>query len=215
MVLSVGPENIFMTYNLSSIKGGHASSLARRCVVIIYFAASLGYVGEGSMTTTDIMVQQVMVRRVYTVSPSATLLKATEILRRYHISGLPVVDEDRKVIGVISEKDVARALSEAGDLTLSPSNLLDVIVHTVSGRKAKGRLDDNMDDPLRAFEECFNNVRVRDVMSQDPIVVSEGTSVDDAARIMMERNINRLPVVKGDRLVGILTRHDVLAAWVE
>jgi CBS domain-containing protein len=51
-------------------------------------------------------------------------------------------------------------------------------------------------------------------MNQDPVVVTPDATLDVAAGIMSEHNINRLPVVTRGKLVGILTRHDVLSAWV-
>ena len=162
------------------------------------------------MSINAVTVQQAMTRRVHTIAPSATLLGATTILRRYNISGLPVVNAKRQVIGVISEKDISRALGGS----LRPRDALEVLAHS-KGRKAAIKHARNREgDMIGDIEASFRHVKVRDVMSQDPVMVSPNAPLDVAARIMQERRINRLPVVEGDRLVGILTRHDVLAAWV-
>jgi CBS domain-containing protein len=161
----------------------------------------------------NITVQQMMTRRVHTIGPSNTLLDATALLRRNHISGLPVVDSRKRVVGVLSEKDIARALSDAGELSLTPCGLLDVMIHTKEKEGPTRSSKEDRDDPLRMFDECFRSVKVEEVMSRDPLVVDPEMSIDVAARMMLDRNVNRLPVVQGQRLVGILTRHDVLAAW--
>lgn len=165
------------------------------------------------MSEGDITVQQLMTRRVRTINPQATLLDATDLLRRHHISGLPVLDRKKKVVGVISEKDIARALSDAGNMPLTPCGLLDVMMHSKSKEGSSKPTSKSKSDPLRLFDECFRSVKVGDIMSRDPLVVDPDMSLDVAARMMRERKVNRLPVVQGDRLVGILTRHDVLAAW--
>jgi CBS domain-containing protein len=154
-----------------------------------------------------------MTKRVHTIGPDDTLLDATDLLRRHHISGLPVVDKKKRVVGVVSEKDIARALSDAGDLSLTPCGLLDVMIHTKEKEVSSRSSSKDLSDPLRMFEECFRSVKVSEVMSRDPLVVDPEMSLDLAARMMRDRNVNRLPVVQGQRLVGILTRHDVLAAW--
>jgi CBS domain-containing protein len=148
-----------------------------------------------------VLVAHAMTTDVVTVGPETSLWEAARLLRDAGISGMPVVDSARRLIGVLSEKDVARALGSVTG-TKRPAHLLDLVL---VGKGSRARLGD-----LAA--EALQNTTVFDVMSRDPIVTAPEAPLDVAAGIMLERGINRLPVVVGTKLVGILTRHDVLAA---
>ncbi|MDE1819755.1 MAG: CBS domain-containing protein [Euryarchaeota archaeon] len=150
-----------------------------------------------------VLVSHAMTEQVVTVRPDATLWDATRLLREADISGLPVVDRSGRLVGILSEKDIARAVGEvAGQRNVS--RLLDLLV---SGRGTGGNLGD-------LASELLQNTKVSEVMNHDPVVTSPSTPLDTAAKILLERHINRLPVVKGGHLVGILTRHDILASSV-
>jgi CBS domain-containing protein len=163
-------------------------------------------------TTREIRVRQLMTQKVYTISSDATLLQVMSLLRRHHVSGLPVTNGKHRVVGVISEKDIAKSLSEAGG-SMTPEGLLEVFIHSRSNDTFLMSTRDDQTNPMHIFNECLRSVKVGDVMSLDPVVIAPDAPLDVAARMMRERRINRLPVVEGDRLVGILTRHDVLSSW--
>lgn len=150
-----------------------------------------------------VLVAHAMTEGVVVVRPEDSLWDAVRVLREAEISGVPVVDRTDHVVGVLSEKDIARSMGEVTGQG-NVSRLLDILV---SGRGTGGDLGD-----LAA--ENLQNTEVQEVMSRDPIVTSPDAPLDTAARIMLERSINRLPVLKGGKLVGILTRHDVLGAFV-
>lgn len=166
------------------------------------------------MSDRNVLVKDAMTTRVRTITPASTLRTALVLLEKHHISGLPVIDKRSRVVGVLSEKDIARALSEFSDAG-EPAMIVEKFIHKAGppkGRKAKKKGKGIGSSPL--VKEVLDNVFVGEVMNQDPVVILPSASLDVAARIMKERNINRLPVVEGERLVGILTRHDVLSAWV-
>lgn len=149
----------------------------------------------------NVLVAHAMTRDVLTISPDATLWEASHALTTAGISGMPVVNESRRLVGVLSEKDIARALGDVAG-TRRVSRPLDLVIQ---GQRAQGPLG-------RTLRETLQHTRVSEVMSRDPVVTSPTTPLDIAATIMTERRINRLPVVEGNRLVGILTRHDILSA---
>lgn len=150
---------------------------------------------------TGVTVEHAMTRDVVVVRPSDTLRKAASLLLERNISGVPVVGEDGAVVGVLSEKDIARVVGEATGMRGVKG-----VLHTVLLRP-------QVQSPMAAqAEEALRNVHVDEAMSQDPVVIAPSAQLDVAARVMVERRINRLPVVQGQRLVGILTRHDILAA---
>jgi CBS domain-containing protein len=125
-------------------------------------------------------------------SVHSTLHGVAELLADREISGVPVVDEQGRVAGIISERDLSAALG-APMIRLAMKDAL----HT---------------GPF--LREPHRSVSARDIMSSPPVVATLDTTVREVAETMLAREINRLPVVDEGRLVGMITRHDVLAALV-
>ncbi|MCM2417708.1 CBS domain-containing protein [Streptomyces sp. RKAG293] len=139
---------------------------------------------------TDVMTSEV-VRAVY----STPFKVVAERLVRHGISGLPVVDDDEKVIGVISETDLlARQAASMDDRGRRP------FVWSLSARR----------------EQAKARARTAgELMSQPPVLVHAEESIADAARVMAKHRVERLPVVdEQDRLVGIVTRRDLLQIFL-
>ena len=153
------------------------------------------------MNVSDIQARDVMTKEVFTVRESATLAEAAKVMRKHHVSGLPIVDKAGRVLGILSEKDILRSLEEPLPSSL-PASLIDLVL--TGGAGAQASLD-KLRDHLEAN-------RVERWMTPDPIVVHPAASVADIAELMRERKINRVPVVEGKRLIGIVTRYDVLNA---
>jgi CBS domain-containing protein len=138
-------------------------------------------------------VQDVMTRDVKTVSPDASLKDVAEMLVRSRISGLPVVDASGAVLGVVSEADIVG--KEAGS---APEQSL-------LGRLLHGSPDDSRLDARTAGE----------AMTAPAITVQSDREVAEAARVMTDRGVNRLPVVDADgTLAGIVTRADLVRAFL-
>ena len=146
-------------------------------------------------------VAQIMSPLVMMTRPDARLSDVARVLREFHISGLPVVDEDERVVGVISEKDLVRTLHKATGIG-SPRGLLDLLLESAP---AKG------ESVLEVCRRRLRNTRVRDVMTQPAVSVRPEVSIIDAARLMKLNGVNRLPVVDArERLFGIVTRCDIV-----
>lgn len=144
-----------------------------------------------------------MDRDVPTVGPDDDARTAIEILAKEDLSAIPVVDDDRRVIGIVSESDLVLS-EEESDLHLPHFiNLMGGVVFVGS---------------MKGFEERLNKAfatNVSDLMTPDPVTARTTTSVDDVARRIADKHHNHLPVVDGDgRLAGLVTRADVLAALV-
>ncbi|HEX6130563.1 MAG TPA: CBS domain-containing protein [Actinomycetota bacterium] len=140
-------------------------------------------------------VRDIMTTDVVTVGPEDSLKDAASILSGLGVSGLPVCDLDRSVLGVISEADILYKELDPKERT---SGALAWLVDGSAGktlRKARAK-------------------RVREAMSTPAITISPFRSVAEAARLMTTRGINRLPVVKGTTLVGIVTRADLVRAFL-
>jgi CBS domain-containing protein len=149
-------------------------------------------------------VEDIMIKEVITFSPDDLVYDAAKMLREKKISGAPVV-EDERVIGILSETDLMK-LIESHDIdvnTILPSPF-DVLELPVRMKLGLDKISDTMKKVASA--------KVKDIMSKDVVDISKDEDISKAARIMAKGNINRLPVVDDHRLVGIITRGDVIGA---
>ncbi len=150
-----------------------------------------------------IRVAQVMTRTVVTIAPDARLDEAARRLREHHISGLPVVAPPHRVVGVLSERDIVRALHRATGVD-SARGLLDLLLGSAP---SKGQ------SLLEVCLRQLHHARVSDAMSPRVVTVDRETPLVEAARRMRAHQIKRLPVVDArGELVGIVSRADVVRA---
>jgi CBS domain-containing protein len=138
---------------------------------------------------------QIMTRSVTTVTPETSILEAANIMLRRHISGLPVVDTAGKLVGIVSEGDFIRR-SEIGT------------------QRKRGRW---LKFILGAGEAATEFVhehgrKVSEVMTRDPLTVSEDTPLEEIVTTMEKNGVKRLPVMNGDKIVGIVSRANLLQA---
>src|SRR5205085_4836781 len=146
------------------------------------------------------LVRQIMTPDPVTVHPDATVEDVVHTLRKHELPGLPVVDGDGKLLGIITESDLVISDDEE-DLH---------IPHYVELFGGLVFLE-----PLRGFESRLKKAAAAtaaDMMTADPITVEADDSARKAARLIADKGHNRLPVLEGDRLVGVVTRVDVLDA---
>lgn len=138
---------------------------------------------------------QIMTKDIITVTPQASIEDAAKIMLRTHISGLPVLDEAGTLVGIVSESDFLRR-SEIG-----------------TGRKRPAWLQ-FLVGPGRAATDFVRERgrRIEDVMTESPVTVDEETPLEDLVRLMEKKAIKRLPVMSGNKLVGIVTRSNLLQA---
>jgi CBS domain-containing protein len=138
---------------------------------------------------------QIMTKDVITVTPHTTIEKAAKIMLQTHISGLPVVDDAGKLVGVVSERDFLRR-GEIG-----------------TGRRRPAWLEFFM-GPGRAAAEFVHERgrKVADIMTPDPVTVDEETPLEELVQLMEKKDIKRLPVMSGRTLKGIVTRSNLLQA---
>ena len=139
---------------------------------------------------------QIMTRKVITVKADTSIRDAANLMLQNHISGLPVVDEAGRLIGIVSEGDFL-CRSEIG--TQTPRiRWLDFLMGP--GKSAV--------DFVREHGR-----KVGEIMTQDDLcTVTEDTPLEDLVRLMERKNVKRVPVVRETALVGIVTRTDLLRA---
>ncbi len=143
-----------------------------------------------------------MSRAPVTVGPGASLFDALVLMRSHDISGLPVVDAARHVVGVLSQHDLARSLGVALSLQ-DTKGLLDVLL--AGFRSDSERF-------LAVFRKTLEATSVASTMSRPAFVAQVGAPLELAMEVMAENSIHRLPVVERNRLVGIVTPTDLVSA---
>jgi CBS domain-containing protein len=135
-----------------------------------------------------------------TAAPDTSVEDVVATLRTHELPGLPVVDADGQLVGIVTEADLVLP-DDQGDLHIPHYvNLFGGTVFLESLNRFEGRL-------RKAFAAT-----AEDMMTRDPDTVTPDTGVREAARLIHESGHNRLPVVEDGRLVGVVTRIDLLGA---
>jgi acetoin utilization protein AcuB len=132
------------------------------------------------------LVKDRMTPNPKTISPQASHPEALRMLHKEKFSYLPVVDKSGKVVGMVTETDLLHAApSSATSLSIYEMNYL------------------------------LANLKIQDVMSSPAVTVAEDMPLEVAARMMIEKDIGCLPVMRGDQLVGVITETDIFKTFVE
>jgi CBS domain-containing protein len=146
------------------------------------------------------LVSEIMDSNPVTVAPEASVQDVVDALREHQLPGVPVVDSDGRCVGIVTEADLVLP-DEDGDLHIPHYiNLFGGTVFLESLGRFEGRL-------RKAFA-----ANAADMMTRDPDTVAPDTTVRSAARLIHETGHNRLPVIEDGKLVGVVTRVDVLGA---
>jgi CBS domain-containing protein len=141
--------------------------------------------------------KDVMTSTVISVQPDATILQAARQMLQNHISGLPVIDKSGKIVGVLSEGDFLRRRE------------------TQTTRKRSRWLEFLMGPGRLAVEYSHSHAnRVAEAMTTDVQTVTEDTPLEDIVELMERHRIKRVPVLRGDKVMGIVTRSNLMHAMV-
>ena len=135
-------------------------------------------------------VHDIMTSPAQVVRPDAPVETAADLMTTYAVTALPVVDADDLLVGMVSDSDL--------------------LWHRVPAEPAtdSGRHPDTVVDPGHRPR------LVVEVMSADPVTISPGADVADAAQLMLDNDVRSLPVVENNRVVGIVSRRDILKAMI-
>jgi len=151
----------------------------------------------GDERRTAMKAKDVMTSAVISIEPEASVLEAARRMLQNHISGLPVVDKAGNLVGIVSEGDFLRR----GETDTAPkcSGLLEILL-----------------GPGRAAGQYVHSHgrRVSEVMSNYIHVVEDNTDLEDVVEMMERKRIKRVPVVRNDKMVGIITRSNLMHAMV-
>ena len=144
------------------------------------------------------LLKEIMTKDVLTLSPNDSLQVAAELFIKHNISGAPVIDAFKNVIGMLTEGDLVRQQKPV----TQPLFLMFLdSAFTVNYKKISEDL------------EAAAAVNVVQLMAKDVISLHEYDEVSSAAEYMIKKNINRVPIINDEgQLLGIVTRHDIVRA---
>lgn len=133
------------------------------------------------------LIRDWMTSSVISVKADASMLKVSKLMKEHGIKRVPVVDDDMKLIGIVSDRDIKEA---------SPSKATTLDIHELS--------------------YLLSELKIKDIMTKDPVVVSPMDTIEQVALIMLEKKLTGLPVVDWEKkLVGIITEADIFKIFTE
>lgn len=144
---------------------------------------------------------------VICLSPEDSIFDAAKIFSEKNISGAPVV-KDGKIVGVLSISDIIRFVSMKLQKTETPLPSLSLLIFEFI-KSSKDYLT------FKREMKKISKIKVKDVMSTKVVCISPEASIIEAASLMEKNDVNRLPVVENDKLVGIIAREDLVKALIE
>ncbi len=147
-------------------------------------------------------VSDVMNRAPVAIGTGSSLMDALVLMRTHDVRGLPVTDAGGNLVGVLSQKDLARRIAMPVDLP-EVKGLLDILMAS---------LEDPVGLSFVRLRKALSGTTVGEAMSHPPFVVHADAPLELAMTVMAEQRISRLPVVEKTRLVGIVTPTDLISA---
>lgn len=144
---------------------------------------------------SSLRASDLMTGEVHLVSQEMSLVAAAALLAEKRISGVPVVDHEGKIVGVVSEKDF---LKEMGFVT-APS-FMQIATHCLNDKSCM-------------ISRLHNRI-VKDIMTSPPVTASPDMTIGELSQLFISRKINRLPIISTDgRPIGIVTRTDLAHSY--
>jgi CBS domain-containing protein len=161
----------------------------------VAFAIAFKYRFQSNFLEFVMRAYQIMTRQVLTVCPDTAIVDAANTMLKQHISGLPVINAMGKLVGIVSEGDFIRRAE-------------------IGTQRRRARWLKFLLGAGRAASDFVHEQgrKVGEIMTPDPCTVSEDTLLEDIVTTMEKNSIKRLPVMRGDQIVGIVTRANLLQA---
>lgn len=132
------------------------------------------------------LVREWMTKDVFTITPETSMMKASRLMKEKKVRRLPVVDEAGHVVGIVSDRDIKDA---------SPSKATTLDMHELY--------------------YLLSELKIKDIMTRNPVCAQEDDSVEGVALLMVERNFGGMPVVnKENKIIGIITESDIFRVLV-
>ena len=147
-----------------------------------------------------ITAKDIMTTDVITISPETEIAQAAELLLTNRINGVPVLNDAGELVGILCQSDLI--IQQKNIPIPSLFTLLDGFIPLTPSKK----LDKEV--------EKIAATRAGDAMTANPVTVSPDTEIEKIAALMVEKNYHTLPVIEGDKLVGIVGKEDVLKTLI-
>ena len=147
-----------------------------------------------------LMARDIMTPEVITVKKETSLKELAEILSENHINGVPVVDDEGRLIGIICESDLVRKDKKLHIPTVVA--LFDWVLYLERSKVMEKEI------------QRVNATEVGDLYTKDVTTVDETTPVEEIATLMTQKRIYTIPVMDGERLVGIIGKRDIIKTMV-
>lgn len=132
------------------------------------------------------IIERRMTRNPVTATPDMSVAEASALMKQEKVHRLPVLDKDKKLVGVISEKDILYA---------SPSPASSLSIHEMA--------------------YLLSKLTVKKLMTKNVVAISKDTTVEEAARLMVDQDLSCLPVLEDGKLVGIVSKSDMFKILLE
>lgn len=140
--------------------------------------------------------KEIMTREIISVGPETELSELANLLWEKRISGVPVVDGSGKILGVVTESDL---IDQSKNVHMPKvMTILDSMIFLENPNK--------LDKEIKKM----TGTRVKDIYSEKIVTINEDTPMSEIATIMADRSLHTLPVVKGDKLIGVIGKADII-----
>ena len=151
-----------------------------------------------------VKVQDIMTKKIVALRPDDSLDKATKLFEEHNFEGFPVVNEDGKLLGIVTAYDM---VSQSYATHLSP---LFNILEDIYSKKADEKI-------LKEQFESIKIIKIRDMMNDDPLVIGPDVRVEDLAKEFIQHHrVNPIPVIDDDKkLLGVVSRFDIIRFFDE
>lgn len=141
-------------------------------------------------------VKDIMTKELITVSPQTEIAVAAKLLLEKRINGLPVIDDSGKLVGILCQSDL---VAQQKSIPIpSVYTLLESFIPLTSLKR--------IDKEVRKIAA----LKVEQAMTPNPVTVGPETDIEDVARLMVDKKYHTLPVMEGDKIVGVVGKEDVL-----
>lgn len=132
------------------------------------------------------IIERRMTRNPVTATPDMSIAEASALMKQEKVHRLPVLDREKKLVGIITEKDILYA---------SPSPASSLSIHEMA--------------------YLLSKLTVKKLMTKNVVTITKDTTVEEAARMMVDQDLSSLPVLEGDKLIGIVTKSDMFKILLE
>jgi len=138
------------------------------------------------MLEVEMIIERRMTRNPVTASPDMSVSEASALMKREKVHRLPVLDKDKKLVGIITEKDILYA---------SPSPVSTLSIHEMA--------------------YLLSQLTVKKLMTRDVVTIDKNITVEEAARLMVDQDLSSLPVLEDGKLIGIVSKSDLFKILLE